>query len=179
MNNIRTRIATLADLDAIAALFDAYRQFYEQDSDLTLARNFIHDRLKNDESVVLLATNDAEQAVGFCQLYPTFCSVQAKPIYTLYDLFVRPDERRSGAARMLLLAAEKLAAENGKVRMDLATAKANKAAQAAYDSLGWVRDEVFYTYSKAIKYSPVEPRGDAQGEKRACFRSPRVLSPLR
>lgn len=151
MSTIRTRIATLADLDVIASLFDAYRQFYEQESDLALARSFIRDRLKNNESVVLLATNDAEQALGFCQLYPTFCSVEAKPIYSLYDLFIRPEERRSGAARMLLLAAEKLAAENGKARMELATAKTNKAAQAAYESLGWIRDDAFYTYSKAVK----------------------------
>lgn len=151
MSTIHTRIATLADLDVIASLFDAYRQFYEQESDLALARSFIRDRLKNNESVVLLATNDAEQALGFCQLYPTFCSVEAKPIYSLYDLFIRPEERRSGAARTLLLAAEKLAAENGKARMELATAKTNKAAQAAYESLGWIRDDAFYTYSKAVK----------------------------
>jgi ribosomal protein S18 acetylase RimI-like enzyme len=151
MSTVLVRIATLADLDVIASLFDAYRQFYEQESDLALARSFIRDRLKNNESIVLLASNEAEQVVGFCQLYPTFCSVEAKPIYSLYDLFVRPEERRSGAARMLLLAAEKLAAENGKARMELATAKSNKAAQAAYESLGWVRDDAFYTYSKAVR----------------------------
>jgi len=150
MSTIRTRIATLADLDVIASLFDAYRQFYEQASDLALAKSFIRDRLKNNESVVLLASNEAQQVVGFCQLYPTFCSVEAKPIYSLYDLFVSPEERRSGAAKVLLQAAEKLAAESGKARMDLTTAKTNKAAQAAYESLGWVRDEVFYAYSKAV-----------------------------
>jgi ribosomal protein S18 acetylase RimI-like enzyme len=52
---------------------------------------------------------------------------------------------------MLLRAAETLAAENGKARMDLSTAKANTAARAAYESLGWVRDDVFYTYSKVVE----------------------------
>ncbi|MBC7995288.1 MAG: GNAT family N-acetyltransferase [Rhizobacter sp.] len=150
MSTIRTRIATLADLDVIASLFDAYRQFYKQTSDLALAQNFIRDRLTNNESVVLLASNESQQVVGFCQLYPTFCSVEAKPIYCLYDLFVSPDERRSGAGKVLLQAAEKLAAESGKARMDLNTARTNKAAQAAYESLGWVRDKVFYAYSKAV-----------------------------
>ena len=150
MNTIRTRIATLADLDVIASLFDAYRQFYEQASDLALAKNFIRDRLTNNESVVLLASTEAQHVIGFCQLYPTFCSVEAKPIYSLYDLFVTPEERRSGAGKALLQAAEKLAAESGKARMDLTTARTNKVAQAAYESLGWVRDEVFYAYSKAV-----------------------------
>ncbi len=151
MNTLHTRTATLADLDAIALLFDAYRQFYDQAPDIALARHFIGERLQNSESAVLLALDDADQAVGFCQLYPTFCSVEAKPIYTLYDLFVAPAARRSGAGRLLLQAAAQLAADHGKARMDLSTAKDNTPAQAAYESLGWVRDEVFCTYSKSVE----------------------------
>lgn len=150
MSIISTRVATIADLDIIVPLFDAYRQFYEQAPDLDLAKNFIRNRLENNESVVLLAANGAQQIVGFCQLYPTFCSVEAKPIYSLYDLFVIEEARRLGVGKTLLLAAEKLAAENGKARMDLTTARTNTPAQAAYESLGWIRDAVFYAYSKAI-----------------------------
>ena len=146
---ITTRIATLADLEAVAHLFDAYRQFYERPPDPALARRFIQERMQNQQSVILLAQAE-DQAVGFCQLYPTFCSVEAQPIYVLYDLFVAADARRSGAARTLLLAAEALAARNGKVRMDLSTARTNKAAQSVYESLGWVRDELFLTYNKRI-----------------------------
>lgn len=151
MSTLRTRIATLADLDVIAPLFDAYRQFYEQAPNLALARSFIRDRLQNNESVILLASNEHQQVTGFCQLYPTFCSVEAKPIYSLYDLFVDPEARRSGAGKVLLQAAEKLAAERGKARMDLTTAKTNTPAQNAYEALGWVRDEVFFAYSKAVE----------------------------
>ena len=75
MSDIPTRVASLNDLDAIAPLFDAYRQFYEQAPDLALARRFIAERLQNGESVVLLALDTAGQAIGFCQLYPSFCSV--------------------------------------------------------------------------------------------------------
>lgn len=34
--------------------------------------------------------------------------------------------------------------------MDLTTARTNLAAQSLYRSFGWVRDEVFYTYSKSL-----------------------------
>jgi ribosomal protein S18 acetylase RimI-like enzyme len=150
---ITTRLATLADLDAVAQLFDAYRQFYERAPDPALARQFIQERMQNDQSVILLALADG-QAVGFCQLYPSFCSVEAKPIYVLYDLFVAADARRAGAGKALLLAAEELAARRGKVRMDLSTARTNKAAQSVYESLGWVRGELFLTYNKRI-----DPKG--------------------
>lgn len=148
--NIATRLATAADLDTVAEMFDAYRQFYEQAPDRAAARDFIEQRMARSESVILVAETDEGELVGFTQLYPLFCSVEARPIYSLYDLFVRPAARRTGAGRALLLAAERLAAEHGKARMDLTTAKTNLTAQALYESLGWVRDEVFYAYTRRV-----------------------------
>lgn len=145
---IRTRLATLVDLDAVASLFDSYRQFYEQTPDLALAKSFIRDRMQSNESVILVASNEAQQIIGFCQLYPIFCSIEAKPIYSLSDLYITQEARRSGAGRALLLAAQKYSAEHGRVKIELTTARTNKTAQAAYESLGWLRDEVFYVYSK-------------------------------
>jgi ribosomal protein S18 acetylase RimI-like enzyme len=151
---IQTRIAELDDLEVVATLFNDYRRFYEQPADLALARAFVRERITRGESVILLAEDPqaagAARHPGFCQLYPSFCSVAAAPIYVLYDLFVDPASRKAGVGRTLLLAAERLAAERGKARMDLSTAKSNRAAQSVYESLGWVRDEVFYTYSKSV-----------------------------
>jgi ribosomal protein S18 acetylase RimI-like enzyme len=148
--NVTTRDARQRDIPAIADLFDQYRQFYEQPPNLSLAHAFITERFAKQESVILVAERDDAGLIGFCQLYPTFCSVEAKPIYVLYDLFVLATARQSGAGKLLLKAAEARAAADGKARMDLTTAKANKAAQSLYESLGWVRDEVFYSYSLGV-----------------------------
>jgi ribosomal protein S18 acetylase RimI-like enzyme len=139
------------DLVSVAQLFDLYRQFYEQPPNPQLAYDFIHDRFRLGESVILLAESAEVGLLGFCQLYPTFCSVEAAPIYSLYDLFVIPEARKSGAGRQLLLAAEARAAADGKVRMDLTTAKTNLSAQSLYEALGWVRDEVFYAYNRQVR----------------------------
>lgn len=143
------REARPADIPAVAALFDRYRQFYEQAPDLAQAHAFIAQRVERRESVILVAEGDGE-LLGFCQLYPTFCSVEAAPIYTLYDLFVAPAARQTGVGRLLLQAAEARAAADGKVRMDLTTARTNHAAQSLYASLGWVRDDVFLAYSRRV-----------------------------
>jgi ribosomal protein S18 acetylase RimI-like enzyme len=150
MSIVSTRIATLEDVPLVASLFDAYRQFYEQPADISLATTFIRDRIRKNESVVIVAENEDFHALGFCQLYPTFCSVEAVPIYSLYDLFVRPEARRTGAGKILMLAAEQHATRNGFARIDLTTAKTNFSAQSLYESLGWVRDAAFYAYSKSI-----------------------------
>lgn len=148
MSAISTRLASQQDIESIAFLFDAYRQFYDQKPDLPLARAFIRDRIENNESFIFVAENEAHEMLGFCQLYPTFCSVVAAPICALYDLYVKPEARRSGAGALLLLAAEHYAGQHGFVRLDLTTARTNFPAQSLYESLGWERDEIFYAYSK-------------------------------
>ena len=149
--NITTREAKPSDIAAIAELFDRYRQFYEQAPNLPLAQAFIAERLGRQDSVILVAAQDGRDLLGFCQLYPTFCSVEARPIYVLYDLFVLPLARQTGTGRLLLQAAETRAAADGKVRMDLTTAKTNQTAQSLYESLGWVRDDVFFAYSRHVQ----------------------------
>ena len=150
MNTVITRIANIHDLELLTALFDAYRQFYQQAPDLALAKSFIAARLSKQDSVIFVAENSEGNLIGFCQIYPSFCSVAAAKIGVLYDLFVAPNTRKTGAGRALMLAAHEYAAHNGMARLDLTTAKDNLKAQALYESLGWVRDEVFYAYSKEI-----------------------------
>lgn len=144
------RDATPADLSAMTDLFDRYRQFYDQTPDRMLAREFIGQRMAKRESVILVADGVGEGLLGFCQLYPSFCSVEAAPIYVLYDLFVAPAARGRGIGRQLLQTAHARALADGKVRMDLTTAHSNTTAQALYESLGWVRDEVFRTYNLRV-----------------------------
>jgi len=151
MTTIRTRAATLGDLDAIAPLFDAYRQFYQQPSDLPRAREYLRARMQRGESVIFVAENGSGQLVGFTQLYPTFCSVRAAPTFVLYDLFVAPAARGTGAGRALMAAAEAYAMQSGAARIELSTAKTNTVAQSLYESQGWTRDEAFYVYNKTLR----------------------------
>jgi ribosomal protein S18 acetylase RimI-like enzyme len=150
MNEIKVRQARVEDLSKVADMFDLYRQFYGQPSNLPMALQFLSDRFTQAESLILVADSTPENLLGFCQLYPTFCSVEAAPIYSLYDLFVRPEARKLGVGRLLLQAAEDQARKQAKVRMDLTTARTNAAAQLLYESVGWVRDEIFLGYSKRV-----------------------------
>ncbi|MDG1310977.1 MAG: GNAT family N-acetyltransferase [Porticoccaceae bacterium] len=151
--------ATVDDLDSVAELFDLYRQFYEEDENLTLAREYIEQRLRTDSSVIFIAwdgdgTGDADRkdkkALGFTQLYSTFCSVEASPIWVLYDLFVDADVRNRGVGKALMNRAKAMAIESGASRIDLETAIDNINAQLLYEALGYERDSDFYKYSLAL-----------------------------
>lgn len=151
MTSVTTRLATLEDLDGVAPLFDAYRQFYQQPPDLALARSYLQERMQRGESVIFVAEDDAGRMVGFTQLYPTFCSVRVAPTFVLYDLFVAPEARGTGAGRALMQAAEAYAAATGAARLELSTAKTNTIAQSLYESQGWNRDDAFYVYNKPLR----------------------------
>ena len=120
--DITIREATRAGVLPVAELFDLYRQFYGQEANPGLALNFITERSEKPESVILVADAPDGGLAGFCQLYPTFCSVEAAPIYALYDLFVLPAARTHGAGKLLLQAAEAKALATGRARLDLTTA---------------------------------------------------------
>ncbi|MCM2313048.1 MAG: GNAT family N-acetyltransferase [Steroidobacteraceae bacterium] len=143
----RVEPATSADVERIAPLFDAYRQFYGLPTDLALARRYLADRLSLGESLVLWAQAPDRSALGFVQMYPTFSSLRAARTYVLYDLFVDSAVRHAGIGRGLMLAAAAEARQRGAVSLVLSTAKSNRAAQRLYESLGWVRDEDFYEYN--------------------------------
>jgi ribosomal protein S18 acetylase RimI-like enzyme len=142
---IRLVHVTLEQVELVAPLFDAYRQFYEQRPDLDGARRFLAERLGRGESVIFAVVENG-RALGFTQLYPSFSSVSLRPIWILNDLFVAGDARRRGIGAQLLLAAREHALKTGAARLVLATAITNKTAQALYERDGWRRDTAFLHY---------------------------------
>lgn len=137
-------------IDAVFPLFLAYLRFYEQEHDEAAARTFLAARMDAGDCVVFLAELD-DRPVGFTLLYPGYDSVSLYPAWTLHDLFVAPDVRRSGLARMLMEEAHEFCRRQGAGRVDLATAVTNTVAQPLYESLGYERDEEFFYYSLELR----------------------------
>ena len=134
-------------ISEVSILFDLYRQFYECAADINLATQFITERITNDESVIFLAREN-NAAVGFVQLYPSFCSVDAVKIYILYDLYVDKNFRKSGIGKQLMNQASEFAKGAGASRLDLLTAFSNKAGQHLYEKLGYkIVNDDFHAYS--------------------------------
>lgn len=146
-------MATIEHVALIAPLFDAYRQFYQQATDIVAAQNFLTARLQENSSVIFLALslksdeNGVRQAYGFTQLYPSFSSVSLKPLWILNDLFVIQGARRSGVGKALLDRAREFAVETQARGLTLKTAVNNSDAQTLYEVAGWQKDRQFYSYN--------------------------------
>lgn len=143
---IKALRADSAQLEAVAQLFDAYRGFYEQPSNLAQSRAFIAERMAAGESAIFLAQDEHGEALGFVQLYPTFSSIDAHRTWLLSDLFTTPAARGRGVGRLLMNTARAFALETGAKGLVLETATDNFTAQGLYESLGYVRDTGYYTY---------------------------------
>lgn len=148
MDNVKLAFAEAEDIAKVAILFDLYRQFYGQVSDLNGATNFLQTRLSRAESIIITAAV-ANKTVGFTQLYPLFSSVRMKPVYLLNDLFVDPSFRKQGIATQLIEKAKELCKSKGFAGISLETEKTNIQGNRLYPALGFELDvdHNFYHWS--------------------------------
>lgn len=140
----------MEDLNLLVPLFDAYRQFYRQSSDLEQARRFLLERFEHSQSVIILSF-EGGAATGFTQLYPSFSSGAMARTFILNDLFVTPEARGRGTGSALLQTAAEYARRVGAARLVLSTEITNTTAQRVYEKLGWKRDTTFCVYQLALR----------------------------
>lgn len=134
--------ASVADVAAIAPLFDAYRAFFTGGNRLDESRRFLEERLARDESVVFVAC-DAERTVGFIALYPLWSSWYCRRIWFLSDLYVKEDARKRGVGRSLVERVIEHARETKAVSVMVELPRREPHLEEFYRRLGFGRDEVF------------------------------------
>ena len=154
MASYKVRQATMIDLEEVAELFDLYRIFYEQNSDINGAKQFLFERIENNESFIFIVEDiEAKEFVGFVQLYPSFSSISMQRSWILNDLYVKNEYRGNGIAKLLLEKAYSFANETKAKGLSLSTSVNNERAQKIYEQFGFIKDEDFYHYDKSVKYT--------------------------
>ena len=149
-DELQIKIAQPDDFEKIGEVFNLYRQFYEKESNIEACKNYIHERLINNEAQIFYIENEKE-CMGITQLYTTFDSLELSKKIVLYDLYVRSEYRNKGIGRMLMNAAKSFAEKKGVTSIELSTSINNKNAQSLYESLEYQRDTEFYDYYLTIK----------------------------
>jgi ribosomal protein S18 acetylase RimI-like enzyme len=141
---------TLDHLEQITPLFDAYRVFYGQNSDLGSAREFLRQRLLLRETMLFMALEN-ETPLGFTQLFPSFTSVGMQRLWILNDLYVIETARGQRIGERLIERALEHAKESNATGVVLETAHTNVSGQKLYERMGFMREDLEYrTYFKAV-----------------------------
>ena len=141
---------TLDQLEQITPLFDAYRVFYGQNSDVTSAREFLRQRLLLRETMLFMALEN-ETPLGFTQLFPSFTSVGMQRLWILNDLYIIPQARGKRIGERLIERALEHAKQSHAKGVVLETAHTNESGQKLYERMGFMREDLEYrTYFKAL-----------------------------
>lgn len=143
------RLIEKTDAELLVPVFDAYRQFYEQPGDPAAAFAYLSERLPSRDCFGVVAVGEDVKAAGFALVYPTFSSVQMKPVWVLNDFFVAPDLRSSGLAGQLMDRLFGFASDSDIGSISLITHETNARAQAHYRKMGWNQSQ-FLRFERQI-----------------------------
>jgi GNAT superfamily N-acetyltransferase len=141
--------ATQNHVEGIAPLFDSYRGFYNQPSNVDLCREFLSARIGYGDTVVFTAVEGPESNptyLGFTILYPTFHSVLASSMWVLNDIYVAESARRRGIAKALIETGRELALDTCAGRLSLETGLDNSNSHHLYENMGFKREDSMCTY---------------------------------
>lgn len=139
----------MAHLEILSNLFDSYRVFYTQASNIEAAKAFLKERLSKKDSVLFLAFAQNGSGLGFTQLYPSYSSVSMQRTYILNDLFVAESARGKGIGASLMEHAKQFAILEKSKGLTLETGVDNPA-QKLYERLGWKKDTAVFHYTWEI-----------------------------
>jgi GNAT superfamily N-acetyltransferase len=124
-------------------LVRAYCDFYDvaptDEALLAVSRALIAD--PDREGVQLLARDNGMEAVGFATVYWSWDTLIADRVGIMHDLFVRPSDRGTGVADLLIDACMQECRRHGAAKLGWQTARDNARAQAVYKRVGATRDE--------------------------------------
>jgi GNAT superfamily N-acetyltransferase len=141
------RKAVQEDITPLAVLFDEYRIFYQQESNLASALEFLAERMKNEDSEIYVVEPEKKILAGFVQLYPLFSSTRLKRLWLLNDLYVNPAYRGKGLSLSLIDQAKQLAKRTQSAGLLLETAKSNVIGSKLYPRAEFVLDQDHHFYS--------------------------------
>lgn len=134
------RRARETDLDTIINLIHGLAEYEREPDAVQLDREELRRHLfgPTPAAEVILAKTDEGEVAGFALFFQNFSTWTGKPGLYLEDLFVRPELRRHGYGRALLVELARICVERGYGRFEWSVLDWNEPAIAFYRALGAV-----------------------------------------
>ncbi len=124
------------NFDQVAVLFDDYRVHYGRPPSPQATRCWLRDQMTQHD-LTLTAAMRADHACGFITSTVVPASLMLSTAWSIRDLYVVPQDRRSGIARRLLRHVIEIARAAGASRVSLQTEADNAPALTLYTAAGF------------------------------------------
>ena len=82
------------NLEMLLPLFEEYRLSYGMQENPERTLTFLNNRIRFSESMIFIATDIQQEAIGFIQLYPRLSSLQLQRYWQLTDIFVKDSSNK-------------------------------------------------------------------------------------
>jgi GNAT superfamily N-acetyltransferase len=137
MTEILVRSASTEDVPLILSFINELAEYERLSHEVVATEEMLREHLFGERPVaeVLIAEHGGE-AAGFALFFHTFSTFLGKPGIYLEDLYVRPEFRRAGIGRALLVHLANVARERGCGRLEWSVLDWNEAAIGFYRGIG-------------------------------------------
>jgi GNAT superfamily N-acetyltransferase len=164
MSDLRLASATRADVQAILGMIHGLAQFERLDGLCVASAADVERALFGDQALVeVVLAWEGDKTAGFALFFHNFSTFLGRRGLYLEDLFVRPEFRRRGYGRALLVHLARLAVERGCTRFEWTVLDWNASAVRFYQQLGaevlpeWRITRVTGTALAALAAQPLLP----------------------
>ena len=134
---ILIRNATSNDLNMLIEFIHDIAEFEELAHEVSFTKDELMESMfGNDRTAEAIIAENEGVAVGFAVYFQNFSTFKGKPGLYLEDLFVKPDWRKHGIGRALLVRLAQIAVERGCPRFEWVALDWNQNAIDFYEKLG-------------------------------------------
>ena len=133
MENPRITVEVLTNVDELWTLENEFRNAVGEEMMPESARHYLSAAIQQEKIIFFAARRD-KGLIGICSVSPCFSTYACRLSGVFDDFFVRPAYRKSGAARLLVQAAQTWCIEHGYASMMVGCAPED---MAMYQALGF------------------------------------------
>jgi GNAT superfamily N-acetyltransferase len=155
---------TRREIEALADIFDQYRVYYDEASDVSRSAAWLDEKLRTSHLRAFVA-EDNGRFVGFATTVEVPASLRLAHFWQIRDLFVLTTHRRLGVGRALLASIREAAIASGALRLVLQTEDDNDPALRLYTNSGFAQVEGYRSLMlplapdpRSVRVSRLAPR---------------------
>ncbi|MCE0721641.1 GNAT family N-acetyltransferase [Legionella resiliens] len=145
MKNYKVRWLQAVDKENWLIMWQEYMEFYQTSLPAKVVKNTVNALLSDNKNIgCLIACDSQNGAIGFLTFILHLSTWNIEPECYLHDLFVKPEHRKAGVAKMLMEELKQISRLRQWSKVYWITKPDNQVARTLYDKIGRGESWIMY-----------------------------------